>query len=248
MKTVAIIQARIGSTRLPGKVLKPILGRPMLLRQLERVQSIRGIDQIVVAVPIGRKSDLIAKIVENFPGISVFRGSENDVLDRYYQAAKEQKAEWVVRITSDCPLIDAALSSEVVEQFKTNFPRYDYASNAHTRTLPRGLDTEIFTFRALETAHQEAKKLYEREHVTPYLWQNPQRFSILDLAYEQDRSSYRWTVDTLEDLELVQLIYESLYPKNPNFGFQDILELIDQRPELKTVNQHIEQKSVENHS
>lgn len=228
------------STRLPGKVLRPILGRPMLLLQLERVLRIKGVDKIIVATP-ETQSDEIADQVKMIPQIGIFKGSEEDVLERYYKAATTYEADIVIRITSDCPVIDPEIVSSVLNQFLGESPRYDYAS---TVNYPRGIAIEVFSYQALEAAAQEAKKPYEREHVTPFIWQNEKRFSLLKVAAEKDYSHLRLTVDTIEDFNLITQIYERLYPQNKDFGFKDILNLFEIHPELIDINRHIKQKTL----
>ncbi len=247
MKIVAIIQARMGSTRLPGKVLRPILGRPMLVYQIERILRIKEADLIVIATTTESADDEIVETVEKIPDIAVFRGSENDVLSRYYEAAKAHGADHVVRMTSDCPLIDPSISSEVIRQFLAHYPKCDYATNSRIRTFPRGLDTEIFTFQTLETAYREAKKPYEREHVTPYIWQDDKRFRILDVTFPKNYSDLRWTVDTPEDFKFVTAVYESLYSQKSDFGFHDILKLLEKNPYLQIMNRNIQQKALGEH-
>ena len=243
MKVVAIIQARMGSTRLPGKVMKDILGKPVILWDLDRVSLSKLIDEMVVAIPYGKENDVIVDTIKKHNDkIVTTRGSEDDVLDRYYQAAVQTNADVVVRITSDCPLIDPVVIDNVIEQFLDN--DCDYCSNSLTRTYPRGLDTEVFSFKALETAWNEAKKDYEREHVTPYIIENPDKFKLLNVANDIDLSHLRWTLDTKDDFEFIDAIYERIHSKKQLFLMDDVLELLDREPELIDINSHIEQKQV----
>ena len=243
MKVVAIIQARMGSTRLPGKVMKEILGKPVILWDLDRVSLSKLIDEIVVAIPYGEENDVIVDTIKEYNDkVIIARGSEDDVLDRYYQAAVQTNADVVVRITSDCPLIDPVVIDNVIEQFLDN--DCDYCSNSLTRTYPRGLDTEVFSFKALETAWNEAKKDYEREHVTPYIIENPDKFKLLNVANDIDLSHLRWTLDTKDDFEFIDAIYERIHSKKQLFLMDDVLELLDREPELIDINSHIEQKQV----
>ena len=243
MKVVAIIQARMGSTRLPEKVMKNILGKPVILWDLDRVSLSKLIDEIVVAIPYGTENDVIADTIKEYNDkIVIAKGSENDVLDRYYQAAVQTNADVVVRITSDCPLIDPFVIDNVIKHFLDN--DCDYCSNSLTRTYPRGLDTEVFSFKALETAWNEAKKDYEREHVTPYIIENLDKFKLLNVANDIDLSHLRWTLDTKEDFEFIGAIYERIHSKKQLFLMDDVLELMDKESELIDINKHVEQKQI----
>ena len=230
---LAILQARLSSTRLPGKVLKPILGMPMLLRQIERVRRARGIDRLVLATSDDPSDDAIEKLCrEN--DIECFRGNLNDVLDRFYQAAKAVKPDYVVRLTGDCPLIDPEIIDRVIRHGIDG--KFDYASNTIKPTFPDGLDVEVFRFGCLETSWREATLPSQREHVTPFIHQQPGRFKIGNYAGAQNLSHLRWTVDETLDFELIKQIYKSLYPAKPDFDTNDVLALLDRRPELKTLN------------
>lgn len=244
MKTVAIIQARMGSTRLPGKVLKKVLGKPLLEYQLERVKKSRLIDEIVVATTVKEQDQPIVDFCME-KGVSCYRGSEEDVLARYYEAAKAYEADIVVRLTSDCPVIDPGVIDRVIQAFLED-EEADYVSNTLERTFPRGMDTEVFSFQALEQAFQSARMQSEREHVTPYIWKNSDRFSIKSVFHRDDLSIHRWTVDTPEDFELIKKMIEHLYQVQRDFSMEDMLQLLDQHPQWKEINAHIEQKKVEN--
>jgi len=241
MKILAIVQARMGSSRLPGKALKDIQGRSMLARVVRRAQRSSLIDRLIVATTDKEADDAIASECKVL-GVSVFRGSEDDVLDRYYQAAKAFSAEAVVRITSDCPLIDPDVIDRVVQVFLDNSP--DYASNTIENTYPRGLDVEVFTFSALEKAWRNASRDFERVHVTPYIYLHPELFRKLSVTSEKNLSFYRWTVDTAEDLALVRAIYEKM-GGDDHFSWRDVLELFEREPCLAELNRHIRQKSLE---
>ena len=204
MRTIAIIQARMGSTRLPGKVLKDICGDTMLSRVVRRTQRATLLDNIVIATTEKADDQEIASECDKH-GIQVFRGNEEDVLDRYLKAAKEYKAEAVVRITSDCPLIDPEVIDQVIRAFLGKKP--DYASNFLERTYPQGLETEIMTFNALNLAWHEGKLPYQRIHVTPYIFENPTLFNLLSVKADGEFCNTRWTVDTPEDLEFVRAVY-----------------------------------------
>jgi spore coat polysaccharide biosynthesis protein SpsF len=238
-KVVAIIQARMGSTRLPGKVLADIHGHPMLWYVVERTRAAQTVDEVVVATTTQPADDAIVTFCrEN--GVSCFRGSEEDVLDRYYQGAREHSAEAVVRITSDCPLIDPEIIDKTVRAFLAEQP--DYASNGVIRTYPRGLDTEVIAFEALELAWREARQPYERIHVTPYIYENPGRFRILAVTGDEDYSAYRWTVDTPEDLEFVRAVYSRREGKK--FRLSDVLRLMEREPEIAEINRSAAQKAL----
>ena len=240
LKVVAIIQARMGSTRLPGKVLLDLAGASVLSRVLERVRRTDSIDEVVVATTDRPSDDIIVQECLRYQ-IPVFRGQEEDVLDRYYRAAVSAKADVVVRITSDCPLIDPEVTGKTVQAFMAEHP--DYASNCLVRTYPRGLDTEVMTLRTLERAWREATQPYERAHVTPYIYENPGEFKLLSVTGEADWSGHRWTVDTPEDLELVRSVYARLNHRN-QFLWRDVLDLLQREPELAELNRTVAQKAL----
>lgn len=240
MRVVAIIQARMGSTRLPGKVLKDLGGETMLSRVVNRVRRARLIDEVVVATT-DRAADEAIVAECGRSSVTVTRGDQEDVLDRYFRAAQERKADVVVRITSDCPLIDPEITDKTVAAFLEARP--DYASNRLVQTYPRGLDTEVMTFDALERSWHEARKPYERTHVTPYIYEHPEDFRLLSVTADADYSSHRWTVDTPEDLEFVRAIYSRL-AGNAAFLWGDVLEVLDREPELIELNRFIMQKAV----
>lgn len=241
LNIVAIVQARMGSTRLPGKVMKTILDKHVILWDIDRVSLSKLIDEIVVAIPFGEQDDVIADTIEEYNNkILISRGSEGDVLDRYYNAAVQTNADVVVRITSDCPLIDPVVVDHVIEQFLNN--DCDYCSNSLQRTYPRGLDTEVFSFDALSKAWNESKKNYEREHVTPYIIENPDKFKLLNVSNNIDLSHLRWTLDTKEDFEFIDAVYQRIYPEKQMFFIDDVLALLDKEPGLIDINKHIEQK------
>lgn len=234
---LAILQARVSSSRLPGKVLKPILGKPMLVHQIERVLQSQRIDQLIVATSADKSDDDLENMCRQI-NIPYFRGSLNDVLDRFYQAAKIWQPQHVVRLTGDCPLIDPEIIDAMIDYYLAG--GYDYASNAVQSTFPDGLDVEIFRFFNLETVWKEASLPSQREHVTPFIHQQPERFRIGQYRNTEDLSHLRWTVDEPEDFALVTRIYEALYPINPEFRMTDVLELLQQRPDLAAINQKFE--------
>jgi spore coat polysaccharide biosynthesis protein SpsF len=232
---LGILQARVSSSRLPGKVLKPILGAPMLQRQIERLKSVRRMDRLVVATSDQENDTPLAALCESI-GVECFRGNLDDVLDRFYKCAISYAPETVVRITGDCPLIDPQVVDTAIEYFQSH--EYDYVSNSLTRTFPDGLDVEVFTLQSIKTAWREAALPSEREHVTPFIYKNPDKFSIGQFTNPIDLSEHRWTVDEQADYELVNIVYETLYPKKRNFSMQDVLELLKARPKLRELNSH----------
>ena len=236
MSTIAIIQARMGSTRLPGKVLLNLEDKTVLEHVVDRVRSSKQVDDVVVATTISKDDLRIVKLCANL-GVSVYCGSEDDVLDRYYQAAKLFKAENIVRITSDCPVIDPKIIDDAITLHIKN--DVDYTSNTLKVTYPDGQDVEVFTFSSLKTAWKDAKLASEREHATPYIRNNPEIFKHASLEYKEDLSQKRWTLDNAEDMEFLRLVYKYLYNKNPLFGMNDILALISEKPEIEKINQHI---------
>ena len=240
-KVAAIIQARVGSTRLPNKVLKDLCGKPVLWHVWNRLRQSKTIDEIVIATTTLTEDDAIEKFCsEN--NISFSRGSSDDVLDRYYNAAKNYSADTIIRITADCPLIDPQVVDKVVDTFLNG--NYDYASNCIKRTFPRGFDTEVFSFLTLEKTHLNATQQHEREHVTSFIYTHKDLFSIGSYEDKVDRSFHRWTVDTPEDFLLIEEIYTALYPIKQLFLFEDILKLFDERPELFDINHNVEQKKL----
>jgi len=240
VRVVAIIQARMGSTRLWGKVLKDLCGDTVLARVVNRVRRATLLHEIVVATTTQSIDDAIVQECGRLTA-RVFRGSEQDVLDRYYQAAKDAQADVVVRITSDCPLIDAEVSDKTIGEFLS--AHVDYASNVMERTYPRGLDTEVMSFLALESAWRDAHKPEQREHVTPFLYQNPGRFKLLSVNAEAVFSRYRWTLDVPEDLEFLRAVYGKQSDAS-HLSWQDVLHILELEPELVLINQHVEQKTI----
>ncbi len=230
MKTVVILQARIGSTRLPGKVLLDLEARPMLWHVVERIRRARNVQQVVVATTTSKSDDVLEQFCRAHD-IAFFRGSEPDVLDRYYQTAKAFAADTVVRITSDCPLIDPEVIDRVTGIFQQG--GFDYVSNTIETTYPDGLDTEVFSFAALERAWREATQISEREHVTPYLRSSGQfRVRNVEIDHGASLAELRWTVDEAHDLEFVRAIYKHLKSR-PAFGMRDVLKLLEEKPELQ---------------
>jgi spore coat polysaccharide biosynthesis protein SpsF (cytidylyltransferase family) len=232
---VAIIQARMGSSRLPGKSLAEIEKRPMLWHVIQRVKRARMVDRVVVATSTAPADDAIENMCQE-NGVPCYRGSENDVLDRFYHAALAEKPAKVVRITADCPLIDPEVIDRVVRRFERG--DLDYASNAMVRSYPDGLDTEVFSFSVLERAWHEANKASEREHVTPYLRSEKFRTANVENDSTSLHQHYRWTVDEVEDLEFIRAVYKAFRDRE-TFGMKDVLELIEKNPGLEKMNSEI---------
>ena len=230
---VAVLQARMGSSRLPGKVLMPILGEPMLARQLERVGRSTRLDRLVVASSDQDADDAIDALCRRLD-VVCFRGSLDDVLDRFYRAAEQHQCDTIVRLTGDCPLADPALIDDLIAFFADN--DFDYASNTLSPTCPDGLDVEVFRFTCLAAAWKEARLLSEREHVTPFIYNRPERFKLGSFETEPNLSHLRWTVDEPADFELVRRIYEAIYPATPAFTMQEVLELLAVEPDLAEIN------------
>lgn len=234
MKVVAVVQARMGATRFPNKVMHRIGGTPMIELLLARLRRSKRIDQIVLATSTDPRNAPLAEHVEKL-GYAVYRGSEQDVLDRYYRAAAMCEAEAVVRITGDCPLIDATLVDQVIENFRSH--NVDYASNVSPPTFPDGLDIEVFRFSALQRAHQEATEQPQREHVTPYLRESKQ-FSQHNLANATDLSSERWTVDQPEDMQVIEQVFRHFHPRI-DFSWSEVLQLSREQPAWFAANRHL---------
>ncbi|MBI2644468.1 MAG: glycosyltransferase family protein [Candidatus Wildermuthbacteria bacterium] len=232
----AIIQARMGATRLPGKVLKILGDKPVLEHVIERVKRVPSCDKIVLATTTGQDNDALEKLGRNL-GVDVYRGSEKDVLDRYYQAAKQFNIDIIVRITADCPCLDPQIVQETIDLYRKS--NYDHVSNVQPPSLPDGLDAEVFSFQALEKAWREARDPLEREHVSLYLVRHPELFSHGNYVYPQDFSHLRLTLDEEADYLLLQEVFRELYPSNPWFGLQEIAQLFTRRPELININQHV---------
>lgn len=241
MNTVAIVQARMTSTRLPGKVLLEVLGRPMLSYQLERVAKVTAIDRIVIATTTNATDDPVAAFAAA-GGLGLHRGSETDVLGRFQGAAAAYDAEVVVRLTGDCPLADPDVIALLLRRYSEAEPACDFVTNAIPRSYPAGLDAECFSRDALEIAAAEASDDYDREHVTPFLYRNPDRFRPLSIVCEPNLSEERWTLDEPDDFQLIRRILETLYPARPDFRMADVLALLDARPDWRALNQSVQDK------
>ena len=243
MKVVAITQARMTSTRLPGKVMLPVLGKPLLAWHLERVARAATLDDVVVATTTNAVDDPIVEMAGSL-GMQAFRGSEGDVLSRYAGAARMAAAEVVVRVTSDCPLIDPAVIDATVGTFLAALPNAEYGCNRLPQTYPRGMDTEVVTAEVLFEADQVATESLDREHVTLFVWRQPKRYRVVNHAYRSDESRHRWTVDTPEDLDLIERLIGAVAPAHPQFTLEDCLAVIRAHPDWEAINRHVEQKKV----
>lgn len=238
MNIVVIMQARSGSTRLPGKIMKKILGKSILQLQMERMLNAKTPSKIVVATTKNKIDDDIVNICKS-NNYEYFRGDENNLLDRHYQAAKKYNAEVVVKIPSDCPLIDPKIIDRVISYYIDNQGKFDFVSNLHPATYPDGNDVELMPMKMLELAWKEAEKDYELEHTTPYFWEQPERFRIGNVEWESglDYSmSHRFTIDYPEDYDFIKRVFEELYPHNPTFSLDDIIYLLEQKPEIMDIN------------
>lgn len=231
MKVVGIIQARMGSSRLPGKMMMDLNGRPVVTHVFDRAKKASGLAEVWLATTISSQDDVLADWAANY-GVPCFRGSESDVLDRYYQCAKEAGADVIVRLTGDCPLLDPSVIDKVIAAFLVS--GVDYASNVHPPTYPDGLDTEVCTFAALEKAHREAILSSEREHVTPYIWKNTNLFSQINVENNIDVSAERWTLDTPEDLVYVRLLVQACEQVG-DCSLASVLSISAKHPEWKQV-------------
>jgi spore coat polysaccharide biosynthesis protein SpsF len=236
-----LVQARTGSTRFPNKVLQEVCGKPILIHQLERVKQSKFNPKIVVITTNNPNDDNLVDLCNSY-GYLVFRGSEEDVLSRHYFAATLYGYKWIVKIPSDCPLIDYRVIDSVFESFISEGASFDYYSNLHPPTYPDGNDVEIMRFEALCKVHKEANKNFEREHTTPYFWENPALFKVGNKLWESglDHSmSHRFTLDYPADWEFIKIIFEKLYPQNPFFGLSDILNLLENEPEIFSINRQL---------
>lgn len=241
LNVVVIVQARMSSTRLPGKTLKEVSGKPLLSLLLERIKRAKSPHQILVATTTNPDDQKIVDLCSK-EEIAVFRGSESDVLERYKETAERYQADVIVRITADCPLIDPDVIDLVIDTYLDHYPEYDYVSNTLEKTYPRGLDVEVFSKRVLDEIAKEAKAPQDRQHVTLYIYSHPEKYRLKNVARDQDTSNYRLTVDTSEDFELIRRIIETLYPKKPHFTLEDVLQLLDEHPDWPKINAHIQQK------
>ena len=233
MKKVGIIQARMGSSRLPGKVLADVHGRPMLQWLLDRLCAVKLIDEIVVATTLSPEDNVLVDWLSK-KNVAYFRGSEDDVLERFYECAKIHQAELVIRITADDPLKDPGIITQAIRMVADN-PGLDYCSNSINPSYPEGLDIEVFRFSALEKSFQEARLSSEREHVTPYIWKNPDLFNVASLEFDRDLSHWRWTVDKPNDLQFIRAVYYE-FINQPLAPFSEIISFLERNPKIVAIN------------
>ena len=233
---IVIVQARVSSKRLPNKVLKLINDTPMLELQIERIKKAKNVDNIVVATSDHPSDSAIETLCKKI-NTPCFQGNLSNVLDRYYQASSTFPSKHIVRITGDCPLIDASIIDQVISLHLSS--KADYTSNCQIPCLPDGLDVEIFTHNTLVKCHSLAKKPSEKEHVTLFIKNNPKLFTIQNFTYSENLSHLRWTVDEPEDFTFVSKVYHNLYFENPNFSMKEVLELLKKKPALLKINNHL---------
>ena len=229
----------MGSTRLPGKVMLPLAGKPLIIRMQERISLSRYAGEIVIAITNDESDNQLFKLCKQ-NSLNVFRGNSLDLLDRHYKAAKELNADVVIKIPSDCPLIDPEIIDKVIQYYISNKEKFDFVSNLHPPSYPDGNDVEIMSFSAMENAWINAKKDFEREHTTPYIWENPEKFRIGNVIWETGFNysmTHRFTIDYKEDYEFLKKVYDELYEDNNRFGLNDILVLLEKKPEIKKINQ-----------
>ncbi len=238
-----IVQARMTSKRLPGKVLKKICGKHVITHIIERLRACHTVSNIILTIPDTKPNDSLAEYAKKI-NCPFFRGSENDVLTRYYETAKFFNVNTVVRITSDCPLVDPKILYEAIEFYKKS--DFDYVAVGIEGNFPRGLDTEIFSFNILERVNVQAQLSYEREHVTPYIYNHPELFKIhfLEAKGKLRRPDLRLTIDTEDDLQLIRKIFKKLYKNGAIFGLEEVVELLDKHPEFLKINAHVHQKGI----
>lgn len=233
-RTIAIVQARMGSTRLPGKVLADLAGRPLLGHLLERVRR-SNVDEIVVATTTLPADDMLADWVDHSGLASTYRGSADDVLERFYHAAMTYQADLIVRVTADDPLKDAQIINHALALLQDGRV-YDYCSNTLVPSYPEGLDIEVFTLAALSAAHLHAQLPSEREHVTPYIWKHPEIFRLYNFSHEKNLSAWRWTVDKPADLEFMRAVFSGMRD-NQAMAYRDVISYLEQHPEIQEINQ-----------
>jgi spore coat polysaccharide biosynthesis protein SpsF len=241
VKVVGILQARMGSTRLPGKVLMQAAGMSLIRHMVDRVRRATRLDELWLATSVDPANDPLADEIDS-TGIPVFRGSEGDVLSRFAAVAEKTGADWIVRLTGDCPLHDPEIIDAVIGYAVDHADRPDYVCNSLRPTYPDGLDVEVFTRDALSRAAREATTPLQREHVTPFIHRHhdgPGPFRVGHYLGPADFSHLRWTVDEPEDYQVVKEIFDALYPVNPHFGWLDVLALVTRRPELIVGNSRV---------
>jgi transketolase len=240
-KIVTVVQVRRGSSRLPDKVFRPLSGKSLFVRQVERVLASKLCGQVVVATTTNAADDLVWEVCQQ-EGLECFRGHDQDLLDRHYQAAVKYGADTVIKIPGDCPLIDPAVIDKVIAFYLENADKYDYVSNLHPATFPDGNDVEIMPLGVIGEAWKDASRAFEREHTTPYIWERPDRYRIGNVVMDGglDYSmTHRLTIDYEEDYQFIKAVWEELYPVNPLFGVNDILELLERRPDIYSINRSL---------
>jgi len=240
-KIVTVIQVRRGSSRLPDKVFRPLSGKSLFVRQVERVLAAKLSGTVVVATTMNPADDLVWEVCQQ-EGLECFRGHDDDLLDRHYQAALKHGADIVIKIPGDCPLIDPAVIDTVIGWYLENADKYDYVSNLHPATYPDGNDVEIMPLRVIEDAWKNASRPFEREHTTPYIWERPEQFRIGNVVMEggADYSmTHRLTIDYEEDYQFIKAVWEELYPVDPLFGTAEILALLERRPDIYAINRSL---------
>ncbi|HTL46685.1 MAG TPA: glycosyltransferase family protein [Verrucomicrobiae bacterium] len=243
MKIVSTIEARMASSRLPGKILKDVLGKPMLERMIERVRRSKLVNQVVVATTVD-PSDQATEDACKAMGVACFRGSSDDVLLRVLEAAKAHKADLIVELTGDCPVIDHGLIDQVIRFYLDN--DFDYASNVLHRDFPRGTEVQVFSVKVLDEVNRITQDPADHEHVSLYIYEHPEKFKLgtLSAPPELKRPDLRLTVDLPQDLELVRAVYGRLHPQKPDFDIHDVVRLLSREPELGRLNATIQQKPV----
>lgn len=239
MNIVTVIQARTGSSRLPNKITLPLSGKPLLIRMVERVMQSKYKGEVVIATTTEGSDDAVEQMCKE-EDFNIFRGHPTDLLDRHFKTVLEYNPDAVVKIPSDCPLIDPQVIDKVLKFYIDNSDNFDFVSNLHPPTYPDGNDVEIISITSLKIAWENASKDFEREHTTPYIWENPDKFRIGNVEWETglDYSmTHRFTIDYMEDYLFIKAVYDELYERNPNFSLNDILTLLERKPELKKINE-----------
>ena len=242
-RTVATIEARMTSTRLPGKVLMEILGRPVLELMVERLRRVPSLDGIVIATTVNAADDPVAALAERL-GVGVWRGSEHDVLRRVLDAARHHRIDVIVETTGDCPLIDPAAVEECIRVYRA--AKADYVSNTLERTYPIGMDTQVFATSVLADAAKRTDDAGDHEHVSLYIYRHPETYTLRNVPAPAHlrRPELALTLDTPEDFALIRAVFEELYPRNPAFGLADVMALLDRRPDIARINTHVRRKKV----
>lgn len=235
-KVVLIVQARTNSTRLKSKILKEVFGRPILSLLIERLKSCKKVNQIIIATTINKTDDIIVEVAKQ-NGVAFFRGSEADLLDRHYKAGIQFNADIIVKVPSDCPLADPSIIDKAIQYYMDNETKFDYISNYHPPTFPDGLDVEVIPMETLKNAWTNAKKDYEREHLTPYIWEQPEKFRIGNITNNENLfMKERWTLDYQEDYIFIKTVFEHLYNEGNIFHMNDVLDLLQRSPEIRKIN------------